>query len=104
MEIADRAVFKNGGMGTVRNRKWITFCLLGITVILAVLGMIFACSKQEIQGKSVSAKEAEEASKLLYSSLSFETVRYQDYLTQYSIQSDLPSMVVRTDEQEKISL
>ena len=85
----------------MRNRKWITFCLLGITVILAALGMIFACSKQEIQGKSVSAKEAEEASKLLYSSLSFETVRYQDYLTQYSIQSDLPSMVVRTDEQEK---
>ncbi len=64
----------------MKNKKRVVFLAIALVVIIAIVAVILGMKKDAAYVEEVSGQEVEEAFELLSDSLSFETVRYQEYI------------------------
>lgn len=72
-----------------------------IVAAAALLTIVLGLRKEQAYAEAVSEAEVKEAFSLLNNSLSFETVRYQEYIASHSMQYDLEDTAVSPQQGEK---
>ncbi len=88
-------------IATVNKKKRVVFLVVAAIAVIAIVALILGMKDDATYVEEVSEQEVEEAFELLSDSLSFETVRYQEYIAGQEIVYGLEDAIGEPSNSEK---
>ena len=85
----------------MNRKKRVVFLAIAVIAVVALLAVILGMQDKAAYVEEVSSHEVDEAFELLNDSLSFETVRYQEYIAGQEIVYGLEDAVGEPSDSEK---